>query len=823
MILQRFNRSISRSRLRTAKADGGWASSRTLLVETLESRRLLTAEAETFAFNESMNASGFLGSTSAEVSWGDGTTSTATVTPTNNATGSLKVTFKYDLDSSNFFASQDRKNLLQDAADSIAKMFTDTLAAITVPNTNFSWTPTYIDPLTGGSVDLTAFKDLAIGQNEIVIFADARNLGGGTAYGGPGGYNATYPSGDESFVNLVKGRGQTGALLDTPSDVGLWGGYIVFDNTSTTDWYFDEDISAIASNQVDFLSVAMHELAHVFGFGTSASWNQFVNTSNSTFNGPKAKAVAGTPGGVPLNGPQHWAASTDPDDGSDLLEPTIFAGRRVYLSELDFAAMDDIGWDLVDRSVNVSASHPYADDGVYAVDVTLKGSELGQSTLSLSSTVTNVAPTLTLAAPSSVIVGQTLQVTNLGEISDPGYANPANPDGATVETFDYSINWGDGSTATTGTATIDQIGNATRSTLASFDGSHVYSTVGNKTVTVTVTDDDGGTDTKTYVVNVLPQPVLQLALSRTTIKEDDDVGAATLTITRDSGSVGQALVVTLNSSDTTELSVQNTVTFDPNSATADVPLNAVDDNLLDGSQSVSVEASAVGYESAQAEVTVDDVESLIGSFSMPHLMENASAGTLTLTVQRTNTDNSAPVTVTVVGNATSDVVGNPLVFDSSVTIAANQQQAVMSLELEDDDLYQGPREWAFTLSNALYPDALASVVILDDEPAKFRNNSLSCDVNQKDQCTPLDALLIINAISAGMDQLDPNDEVPEYGLVDVNGDYRVSPIDALYVLNELAMAAGSLGQPVAQSEGESEEEDNLWASYDPWGYLFSIL
>ncbi len=73
-----------------------------------------------------------------------------------------------------------------------------------------------------------------------------------------------------------------------------------------------------------------------------------------------------------------------------------------------------------------------------------------------------------------------------------------------IETFDYVIDWGDGSTDSTGAATIDTPGVNIGDTVAgSFDGSHTYDDGDDVyTVTVTINDNNGGTDTKTFLVTV---------------------------------------------------------------------------------------------------------------------------------------------------------------------------------------------------------------------------------------------------------------------------------------------------------------------------------
>ena len=119
----------------------------------------------------------------------------------------------------------------------------------------------------------------------------------------------------------------------------------------------------------------------------------------------------------------------------------------------------------------------------------------------LTVTVNNVAPTLTVVGDQSVSVddNRTLNVTDLGTFTDPGFTNPA---AGTSETFTYSIDWGDGSNASTGSATVDATGSVGVATQGSFDGSHTYGSAGYYTVTATITDDDGGSDTKSFYVTV---------------------------------------------------------------------------------------------------------------------------------------------------------------------------------------------------------------------------------------------------------------------------------------------------------------------------------
>ena len=136
---------------------------------------------------------------------------------------------------------------------------------------------------------------------------------------------------------------------------------------------------------------------------------------------------------------------------------------------------------------------------MYTVTVTVTDDNGGVSSDTLTVTVSNAAPTLTVVGSQAVNEGAALNLTNIGTFTDPGFDNSLNPlPGERTETFTYSINWGDGTTTVTGGATVDVAGGAGVLTQGSFDGGHVYADNGTYTVTVIVSDDDAGSDTEDF-------------------------------------------------------------------------------------------------------------------------------------------------------------------------------------------------------------------------------------------------------------------------------------------------------------------------------------
>ncbi|MCA1977992.1 MAG: PEPxxWA-CTERM sorting domain-containing protein [Thiobacillus sp.] len=256
------------------------------------------------------------------------------------ALANIDIQFDYSYDSNNFFlGNNDRISVLDAAASVFETRFADSLSAIVSSGGN-DFSTIFFNPSDPNGADLTV-SNASIGADVIRIYVGSASLGSGTlGLGGPGGYSC---SGFGSFCTDAASRGQGTVTGPTATDFSTWGGAISFNSASN--WYFGSTTGGLNSGMADFYSVAVHELAHVLGFGTADS---FVNYVDGSFYGPASTAVYG--GAVPLGDEAHWLNGTQSlVNGATqeaAMDPTITLGQRKHFTDLDFAAMKDIGWQV---------------------------------------------------------------------------------------------------------------------------------------------------------------------------------------------------------------------------------------------------------------------------------------------------------------------------------------------------------------------------------------------------------------------------------------------------------------------------------------------
>lgn len=184
--------------------------------------------------------------------------------------------------------------------------------------------------------------------------------------------------------------------------------------------------------------------------------------------------------------------------------PTVEAGPDQLVNEGDVVSFSgsftDPGWldthtytwDFGDggtTSGTLTPTHTYCDNGIYTVTLTVTDDDGGVDMDTLTVTVNNVPPTVNAGPDQEVFAGDTVQFND--SFTDPG----------TCDSHTISWDFGDGNTAS-----------------GTLNPSHVYYDAGTYTVTLIVTDDDGGVGSDTLEIVVKPT----LAIIPATIDCDPD-------------------------------------------------------------------------------------------------------------------------------------------------------------------------------------------------------------------------------------------------------------------------------------------------------------
>ena len=252
---------------------------------------------------------------------------------------STSIEIDYTFDTEGFFDDQTRRDALEEVAADISSRLGDSLTAIT-PSGDNAYALRFFHPATDEVANWVI--NPTIEADKIIVYAGGRDLGRGVL--GRAGPGTVAASGDSAFLENIETRGQSGVANDT--DFSPWGGAVTFSTRSSVDWYFGESAEGQGSTQTDFRSVAYHEIFHILGFGTSDSFDALV--VGNRFLGAATNAEYDFAGTVVLAPDQvHFANGTTEGGAEVSLDPSITTGTRKFLTDLDYAALEDIGWDIV--------------------------------------------------------------------------------------------------------------------------------------------------------------------------------------------------------------------------------------------------------------------------------------------------------------------------------------------------------------------------------------------------------------------------------------------------------------------------------------------
>ncbi len=275
----------------------------------------------------------------------------------------------------------------------------------------------------------------------------------------------------------------------------------------------------------------------------------------------------------------------------------------------------------------VSASHKYIESGTYTATVTVFDED-SFTTDTIDITVDNVDPTITLveatpAAPVIVTEGQSFSAR----------ITATDPSTVDAQSLSFQTNWGDMSSDFAN-------GSVTVAGTARAQFSHVYTNPGTYTVTMTVTDPDGGFDTSTLTIEVLNRaPTITDVFNTGPVNENTSVTAVMLV----NNPGADTLHYSFNFACTKTLAA-NVDNSDFSEAIPGLGTSAVNSNTYQdqGSNPVCVrvcddDGPAFGCDYGLTTVTVNNVAPQITGFPAPApVTENAAGATVVLSATATD-------------------------------------------------------------------------------------------------------------------------------------------------------------------------------------------
>ena len=212
-------------------------------------------------------------------------------------------------------------------------------------------------------------------------------------------------------------------------------------------------------------------------------------------------------------------------------------------------------------------------------------------------------------------------------------------------------------------------------------------------------------------VQVTDYETLSLNISPSTISENG--GVATGTIVRNNTNLSSPLTVTLANGDSSEISIPATVTIPAGQSSVTFTITGVDESLIDGTQIVSINATASGYvgTSSSINVTDDETTRLLVTVNPGEISEAAGAAAASLTITR-NSSIASALTVTLSSTDSTEAV-----VQSTVVIPAGQNSVTVPINAVDDFIIDGSVTVTISASADSHDTGTSSLVVTDNDSA----------------------------------------------------------------------------------------------------------
>jgi uncharacterized repeat protein (TIGR01451 family) len=315
------------------------------------------------------------------------------------------------------------------------------------------------------------------------------------------------------------------------------------------------------------------------------------------------------------------------DDGADTFQLTINWGDGSSTQTSSLSS----------NPTFATGSHTYAQNGVYQVRVAVTDDDGGMTVVQGTATINNVAPTLTsLNLQSPVNIGSSTGLS--GNINDSG----------TQDSFQISINWGDGS----GVQTINRPAGS-----VNFSTNHTYADAGVYSVQVTVQDSDGGSNS--YNLSATVAALADVSITKNAPANTQPNGNLNYTIVVTNNGPSTAHNVVVDDVLPASVNFTNVTSTQGSGALASGTVHVDVGNLINGQSATvtiftTVSGSASGTISNTATADADEVDS--------NNSNNSANASSTVQVPSTNADLQLGVSVPANG-----AQGLPLTYTLTVT------------------------------------------------------------------------------------------------------------------------------------------------------------